>query len=83
MGGIRLSTNDIWKEYSEGKQIYEQLAVKYGCSRRAIQRKLDSVDIIQKKSFEFLANVLIDTTYFGRTFGVMVFKKIAWVRKSF
>ena len=32
------------------------------------------MDIKQGKSFEFLANVLIDTTYFGRTFGVMVFK---------
>ena len=32
------------------------------------------MDIKKEKSFEFLANVLIDTTYFGRTFGVMVFK---------
>jgi hypothetical protein len=50
------------------------LAVKYSCSTRTIQRKIDSVEIKQEKSFEFLANVLIDTTYFGRTFGVMVFK---------
>ena len=61
-------------DYAEGKQTYEQLAVKYDCSTKTIQRKIDSVIIKQKKSFEFLANVLIDTTYFGRTFGVMVFK---------
>lgn len=74
MGGIRLLSNDIWEEYTKGKQTYDQLALKHGCSARTIQRKIDSVGIKQEKSFEFLANVLIDTTYFGRTFGVMVFK---------
>lgn len=74
MGGVRLSSNDIWKEYTEGKQTYEQLALKYSCSMRTIQRKIDSIGIKLEKSFEFFANVLIDTTYFGRTFGVMVFK---------
>lgn len=74
LGGNRHSCNDIWDDYTQGKQTYEQLAIKYSCSTRTIQRKIDFVDIKQKKSFEFLANVLIDTTYFGRKFGVMVFK---------
>jgi hypothetical protein len=74
LGGNRLSSIDIWNDYAKGKQTYEQLSIKYNCSMRTIQRKIDSVDIRQEKSFEFLANVLIDTTYFGRTFGVMVFK---------
>lgn len=50
------------------------MAEQYNCSIRTIQRKIDFA--IVNKSFEFasIANVLMDTTYFGRNFGVMVFK---------
>lgn len=51
-----------------------QLAQKYNCSARTIQRKLDGVKLVPKTSFSSIANVLMDTTYFGRKFGVMVFK---------
>ena len=74
LGGNRLSSIDIWEEYTKGKQTYEQLADKYCCSTKTIQRKLDSVILKQEKCFGSVANVLMDTTYFGRVFGVMVFK---------
>ena len=51
-----------------------QLASKFGCSLKTIQRKIDAVEIEQKTTFPDIANVLMDTTYFGRKFGVMVFK---------
>ena len=51
-----------------------QLAEKYGCSTKTIQRKLDTVTAQQTTTFSGIANVLMDTTYFGRKFGVMVFK---------
>ena len=51
-----------------------QLANKYNCSTKTIQRKLDSVKIQQSETAICVANVLMDTTYFGRKFGVMVFK---------
>jgi hypothetical protein len=51
-----------------------QLAEKYNCSTKTIQRKLDSVKLTPKTTFLANANVLTDTTYFGRKFGVMVFK---------
>lgn len=51
-----------------------QLAKKYGCSVKTIQRRLDSVKPQKETSFCSHANVLMDTTYFGRKMGVMVFK---------
>ncbi len=65
---------ELWHEYTEGKQTYLQLSKKYNCSTKTIQRKLDSIKIQQKETSICIANVLMDTTYFGRKFGVMVFK---------
>jgi hypothetical protein len=51
-----------------------QLAEKYSCSIKTIQRRLDlvSVSIKEKKPRKII--VLTDTTYWGRVFGVMLFK---------
>lgn len=51
-----------------------QLAAKYGCSVKTIQRKLDAIETRRETTFQAVANVLMDTTYFGRKLGVMVFK---------
>ena len=51
-----------------------ELATKYACSIRTIQRKIDSVEVQYQTTFTSVVNVLMDTTYFGRTFGIMVFK---------
>ncbi len=64
----------LWKEYTQGKQTYLQLAAKYNCSARTIQRRIDAVLTERLTSFASVANVLMDTTYFGRNFGVMVFR---------
>ncbi len=74
---IKESTIDLvllWEEYTKGKQTYLQLAGKYNCSTKTIQRKLDTVKLTPKTTFLAIANVLMDTTYFGSKFGVMVFK---------
>jgi hypothetical protein len=60
--------------YSSGKQTYSQLSAKFGCSTKTIQRSLDKVVIAKRKEFSGVAVVIMDTTYFGRGFGVMVFK---------
>ncbi|MDZ4204678.1 MAG: transposase [Bacteroidales bacterium] len=64
---------ELWQQYTEGKQTYQQLAQEYGVSGRTIQRRLDLVTIkpFYKQVRESV--VLMDTTYFGR-YGVMVFK---------
>jgi hypothetical protein len=60
--------------YSSGKQTYSQLAEQFGCSIKTIQRKLDTVVIEKRKVFSSKSIVIMDTTYFGRGFGVMIFK---------
>lgn len=64
----------IWLQYIEGKQTYAQLATNYGCSIRTIQRKIDKASVERQTEFASEVNLLMDTTYFGRNFGVMVFK---------
>jgi len=73
-GGNRLDSAKIWQEYIDGKQTYHQLALKYNCSIKTIQRRIDSVSVGKETTFHNTVNVLMDTTYFGRKFGVMVFK---------
>jgi hypothetical protein len=70
----RTSLEELWHLYSSGKQTYAQLASHYGCSPKTIQRKLDKVEILHRKEFSCVSTVIMDTTYFGRGFGVMVFK---------
>jgi hypothetical protein len=60
--------------YSSGKQTYDQLAERFGCSPKTIQRKLDKAVIVKRDEFSGVAVVIMDTTYFKRSFGVMVFK---------
>ncbi len=48
--------------------------MKYNCSAKTIQRKIDAVKVETENTFPSVVNVLMDTTYFGRAFGVMVFK---------
>jgi hypothetical protein len=64
----------LWEDYHSGKQTYVQLAKKYGCSVRTIQRRLDQVQVTNELPEPRSVVVLMDTTYFGRRFGVMVFK---------
>jgi hypothetical protein len=73
-GGIRLDAVIIWRQYTEGKQTYSQLAAYYNCSVKTIQRKIDSIQPVPNTTFPKTANVLMDTTYFGRKLGLMVFK---------
>ena len=64
----------MWDEYTIGKQTYSQLATKYKCSTKTIQRKLDGYKILDLKKEVRPVIVLMDTTYWGREFGVMLFK---------
>jgi len=74
LGGIRLNNDALWTEYTEGKQTYNQLAKKYGCSIKTIQRRLDKVKVLKAVINPRKVVVLMDTTYWGRGFGVMLFK---------
>jgi hypothetical protein len=64
----------LWDECTKGKQTYAQLALKYNCSKRTIQRKLDLYQVIKTNVTPRKVVVLMDTTYWGRSFGLMLFK---------
>ena len=70
----RICLDEVWDLYSSGKQTYCQLADRFNKSPKTIQRWLDNVSIIKRKEFSSVAVILMDTTYFGRGWGVMVFK---------
>lgn len=74
LGGERLDVDFLWQEYAKGKQTYQQLAAKHNCSIKTIQRKLDKLKTQKETTFPAVVNVLMETTYFGRKLGVMVFK---------
>ena len=74
VGGYRINSEIIWNEYISGKQTYLQLAKKYNCSVKTIQRKIDQYDVVIPKKVPRKVIVLMETTYFGRSFGAMLFK---------
>lgn len=71
---LSLDSKILWQEYTTGKQTYAQLSVKYNCSIRTIQRRIEAAETTSVTNYPARVNLLMDTTYFGRKFGVMVFK---------
>ena len=71
---IEIDIDNLWREYLQGKQTYLQIAGKYNCSVKTIQRKIDAAKAQRQTTFPGVVNVLMDTTYFGRKFGVIIFK---------
>lgn len=74
IGGTRINNQDLWHEYVYGKQSYLQLSQKYNCSVKTIQRRLDKVKVDNHAIQPRKVIILMDTTYWGRNFGVMLFK---------
>lgn len=74
-GGVRINSATLWEEYLSGKQTYKQLAKKYNCSSKTIQRKLDQYIISNRKPTPRRV-VVMDTNYFGIALGVMLFKDV-------
>ena len=62
-----------WQLYSEGKQTAAQLAEQHGCSLKTIRRHLaKAVTKAPGVTPQAAVNLIMDTTYFGRKWGVMV-----------
>jgi len=71
----RLNSNDLYRLYLHKKQTIEQLSEEFSVSISTIQR------VLRKYHYNFCQNVenkkvivLMDATYWGRNFGVIVFK---------
>lgn len=82
-GGNRRDKSQVITDYVEGKQTINQLATKYGVSSKTISRDLKGMRYVQKISKDKEVTIQMDTTYWGRDFGLMVIKdalrkKILW-----
>ena len=82
-GGNRRDRAQVITDYIEGKQTLEQLADKYKVSSRTIARDLEGMRYVQKIAKEKHVVIQMDTTYWGRNFGLMVIKdalrnKVLW-----
>jgi len=66
----------LWDEHVLGNQTLKRLSEKYNISTRSVRRKLDkfSIDLPQHVSGKCV--IVMDSCYFGRSFGVMVFRDI-------
>ena len=81
----------LWDEYAVHKQTYAELAEIHGCSQRTIQSHLDSYDPWYEQDWNVSSvrspplpntpiTLLMDTTYFGHDFGIIVFR--SWTTKE-
>ena len=83
VGGLRRDKSQVITDYIEGKQTMDQLALKYKVSSRTIARDLSGMRHVQKVSKDKQVVIQMDTTYWGRRFGLMVIKdslrkKVLW-----
>jgi len=79
----QLDKNALWYDYIFGKQTLAQLSEQYQISVSSVQRRLKEQKTVRIISSHKDVVVLMDTTYWGRNFGVLVFKdahrkKILW-----
>jgi len=79
----KIDNQDLYNDYVFGKQTLKQLSQKYKMSVSTVQRYLSSVQSTRVISSSKSVIVLMDTTYWGRKFGVVVMKdarsgKILW-----
>ena len=83
ISGKRRNKSQVITDYIEGKQTLRQLALRYDVSERTIRRDLTGMRFVHSISKYKDVTVQLDTTYWGRHFGLMVIKdalrnKILW-----
>jgi hypothetical protein len=70
----------LWKEYSIGKQTLAEIAKNVGRSYRWVRNRLDDVEVTMLDDLMPQPTVLVpDTTFWGRGYGVCVFR--SWTLK--
>lgn len=72
--GIRRDKSQVISDYIEGKQTLEQLDSKYGVCEKTIRRDLEGMRYIHKIAKHKDVTIQMDTTYWGRNFGLIVIK---------
>lgn len=64
----------LWHEFVEGRQTYSEIGRAHGVSARTVQRRLTEYRPKEPEKEPREVVVLMDTTYWGREYGVMLFK---------
>ena len=73
LGGERLNGKELWHQYRSHKQTIRELATCYGVSESTIKRHLRYVtEEFKCINFPRSGTILVDTTYFGRNWGIVV-----------
>ncbi|MDR1347643.1 MAG: transposase [Prevotellaceae bacterium] len=78
-----VDTVSLWRDYVFKKQTLVELSANYGISVSSVRRHLKKHRSVRIISSDKQVVVLVDVTYWGRSFGVVVFKdaqrkKILW-----
>ena len=76
IGGKRRDKSQVITDYVEGKQTLLQLSAKYNVSERTIRRDLERMRFVHSIAKYKEVTVQLDTTYWGRNFGMMVIKDV-------
>ena len=71
-GGLRINNISLWNDYLTANRTISDLSTLYKCSERTIQRRLSLVVDSFTSTYPKSAVIILDTTYFSRTFGVML-----------
>jgi len=73
VGGTRIDPLKLWQEYLYNKQTYKEIAIRYGISESTVKRR---IRLICEEWYQSIPKrtgyILLDTTYFGRNWGVLV-----------
>lgn len=72
-GGKRIDSVSLWNKYIHGRRTVRELASELGCDERTVRRRLLLIADDFTPSCPDEAVVIMDTTYFGRGFGVSIF----------
>lgn len=65
----------LWKAYARGKQTLVELGAKYGRSYKWVRKQLDAHTIEAQDDLVPQPTVIVpDTTFWGRSYGVVVFR---------
>ena len=75
--GLRINGVDSWRSYLADKRTVLDLSSQCKCSGRTIRRGLKLIADSFVPSRPTTAMAVIDTTYFSRLFGVMLFQNLS------
>ena len=74
-GGLRINNVSLWNNYLTANRTISDLSILHKCSERTIRRRLKLVVDSFSSAYPESVVIIPDTTYFSKTFGVMLFQE--------